>query len=314
MSRRLSRLYKLFALSDSMLMHGFLRLTATSLCPSSLPASRTATFANSPWPVCATLVSPAETCGAARSACTRSTTVLGCAPLLPSLNTQRSHWLRLAQPDELELIRRDYTANGGWETFLSYEDPERDILVGLLRLRKLTPEGTFREELVKDGQTSMVRELHGERNGTQTVKHFSRDRLADCPRVSISAVYGTAVPLHSRDPTLFQHQGIGTLLMEEAERIAREEHGSRKIAVISGIGVRSYYARLGYKLEGPYMTCVFILVELPGMKLTSLSRLTQQDARPARRRRDLLSSVVTSHLSARMWLTSVVALYRFRRR
>lgn len=66
-----------------------------------------------------------------------------------------------SQPDELELIRRDYTANGGWETFLSYEDPERDILVGLLRLRKCTKEGTFREELVKDGQASMVRELHG---------------------------------------------------------------------------------------------------------------------------------------------------------
>lgn len=42
--------------------------------------------------------------------------------------------------------------------------------------------------------------------------------------------------------------------MEEAERIAREEHGSRKLAVISGIGVRSYYARLGFVLEGPYMT------------------------------------------------------------
>jgi len=24
---------------------------------------------------------------------------------------------------QVELIRRDYTANGGWETFLSYEDP-----------------------------------------------------------------------------------------------------------------------------------------------------------------------------------------------
>jgi histone acetyltransferase (RNA polymerase elongator complex component) len=24
-------------------------------------------------------------------------------------------------PDQVELIRRDYTANGGWETFLSYE-------------------------------------------------------------------------------------------------------------------------------------------------------------------------------------------------
>lgn len=69
-------------------------------------------------------------------------------------------------------------------------------------------------------------------------------------------VYGTAVPMHARDPTLFQHQGIGTLLMEEAERIAREEHGSMKLAVISGIGVRGYYAKLGYSLEGPYMTLV----------------------------------------------------------
>ncbi len=25
----------------------------------------------------------------------------------------------------MELIRRDYTANGGWETFLSYEDPQQ---------------------------------------------------------------------------------------------------------------------------------------------------------------------------------------------
>lgn len=29
-------------------------------------------------------------------------------------------------------------------------------------------------------------------------------------------------------------QGFGTLLMEEAKRIAREEHGSIKLAVISG--------------------------------------------------------------------------------
>ena len=40
------------------------------------------------------------------------------------------------QPSKVELIRRDYAANGGWETFLSYEDPEKDILIGLLRLRK----------------------------------------------------------------------------------------------------------------------------------------------------------------------------------
>jgi len=43
-------------------------------------------------------------------------------------------------------------------------------------------------------------------------------------------------------------------LMEEAERIARDEHGSGKLSVISGVGVRSYYARLGYELDGPYMS------------------------------------------------------------
>ena len=40
------------------------------------------------------------------------------------------------------------------------------------------------------------------------------------------ATYGNISELHS--------QGFGTLLMEEAERIAREEHGSIKLAVISG--------------------------------------------------------------------------------
>lgn len=43
------------------------------------------------------------------------------------------------------------------------------------------------------------------------------------------------------------------LLMEEAARIARHEHGSTKIAVISGVGTRDYYRKLGYELEGPYM-------------------------------------------------------------
>ena len=84
-------------------------------------------------------------------------------------------------PDSVELIRRDYVANGGWETFWAYEDPKQDILIGLLRLRKCT-HNAHREEI--RGQCSIVRELH---------------------------VYGSAVPIHSRDPTKFQHQGFGTL-------------------------------------------------------------------------------------------------------
>lgn len=67
-------------------------------------------------------------------------------------------------------------------------------------------------------------------------------------------VYGTAIPVAARDPGKFQHQGFGTLLMEEAERIAREEHGSDKLAVISGVGTRHYYRKLGYVQDGPYMS------------------------------------------------------------
>ncbi|RMZ97400.1 putative elongator complex 3 [Brachionus plicatilis] len=132
------------------------------------------------------------------------------------------------KPYEIELIRRDYVANGGWETFLAYEDPEQDILIGLLRLRKCSPD-TFRPEL-KSG-CSIVRELH---------------------------VYGSVVPVNAKDPSKFQHQGFGILLMEEAERIAREEHESVKISVISGVGTRNYYRKLGYELDGPYMSKMLV--------------------------------------------------------
>ncbi|XP_045916379.1 elongator complex protein 3 [Micropterus dolomieu] len=127
------------------------------------------------------------------------------------------------RPYQVELVRRDYVANGGWETFLSYEDPEQDILIGLLRLRRCSPQ-SFRPEL--KGGVSIVRELH---------------------------VYGSVVPVSSRDPSKFQHQGFGMMLMEEAGRIARDEHGSSKLAVISGVGTRNYYRKMGYELEGPYM-------------------------------------------------------------
>jgi len=80
------------------------------------------------------------------------------------------------------------------------------------------------------------------------------DAEGGCSIVRELHVYGTAVPVHGRDPTKFQHQGFGTLLMEEAERIAREEHGSVKMAVISGVGTRDYYRKLGYELDGPYMS------------------------------------------------------------
>lgn len=109
--------------------------------------------------------------------------------------------------------------------FLLKRTPSQDILIGLLRLRQCS-EHAYRPELTAQ-PSSIVRELH---------------------------VYGSAVPVHCRDPKKFQHQGFGTLLMEEAERIARDEHGSVKLAVIAGVGTRHYYRKLGYELDGPYMS------------------------------------------------------------
>lgn len=153
-------------------------------------------------------------------------------------------------PDQVELIRRDYAANGGWETFLSYEDPKQDILIGLLRLRKCSP-ATFRPELKPSG--TFTKRKVDEFTGEVTEEQVTITN-GQCSIVRELHVYGTAVPVHCRDPTKFQHQGFGTLLMEEAARIAREEHGSVKIAVISGVGTRNYYRKLGYELDGPYMS------------------------------------------------------------
>ena len=106
-----------------------------------------------------------------------------------------------------ELIRRDYVANGGWETFLSYEDPEQDILIGLLRLRKCSEE-TFRPEL--KGGCSIVRELH---------------------------VYGSVVPVHARDPTKFQHQV--SQLLQRTEIIGKPQQRSQQLCYSDAFQDRS---------------------------------------------------------------------------
>jgi elongator complex protein 3 len=46
-----------------------------------------------------------------------------------------------------------------------------------------------------------------------------------------------------------QHKGLGKKLIKEAEKEAK----GRIIYVISGVGVRDYYRKLGYRLKGTYM-------------------------------------------------------------
>jgi elongator complex protein 3 len=128
-----------------------------------------------------------------------------------------------ARLEDGRLIVRRYEASGGIEYFISYEDPVRDVLFGFLRLRLSSR--VLRPELEK---AVIVRELH---------------------------VCGRMIPVNgSPENSSAQHTGIGSRLLREAERIGAEELDARRIAVISGVGVRRYYYRHRYKPDGPYMS------------------------------------------------------------
>jgi elongator complex protein 3 len=124
----------------------------------------------------------------------------------------------------IKLCRLDYEASGSKEVFLSFEDVKNDVLLGFLRLR--LPEGSHRKEI--NSNTGLVRDLK---------------------------VLGSSVPVGLLPEQMqWQHRGYGKQLMEEAERIAREEFDKKKMVVISAIGTRLYYYDLGYGLEGPFVS------------------------------------------------------------
>ncbi len=65
-------------------------------------------------------------------------------------------------------------------------------------------------------------------------------------------IYGHSVKIGEKEVDAAQHIGLGKKLLEKAEKITRE-HNINKLSIISGIGVREYYRKLGYDLEGFYM-------------------------------------------------------------
>jgi elongator complex protein 3 len=129
--------------------------------------------------------------------------------------------------ENIKLKRLDYEASKGEEIFLSFENDQEEYLVGYLRLRKPS-EFAHRPEL-NNGKTMIVREIK---------------------------VVGELVPrdLEPSNKFQIQHRGYGSLLLEEAERIANDEFNSNKISVISGIGVRDWFYEKDYTLDGPYVS------------------------------------------------------------
>ena len=67
-------------------------------------------------------------------------------------------------------------------------------------------------------------------------------------------VFGKSIKIGEHEENSIQHSGLGRRLMDEAEKISREEFDAKKLLVISAIGTREYYKKLGYSLDGPYMS------------------------------------------------------------
>jgi len=127
--------------------------------------------------------------------------------------------------DDIKLKIDRYPASEGEELFISYEDFKQDAIIGLLRLRNPS-EKAFRPGSINE-KSMLVRELH---------------------------VFGPMVQVGKKAKECeWQHRGWGEQLMQEAEKISKEDFDAKQIAVLAGIGTRNYYRRFGYKLKGPYM-------------------------------------------------------------
>jgi elongator complex protein 3 len=129
---------------------------------------------------------------------------------------------RTVDPDDLALLVETYETDATIEHFLSFET-ERHI-AGFLRLSLPRPDVEM--PLPELAGQAMIREVH---------------------------VYGPAVPIGEDSNGEAQHVGLGTELVNRAMQMAAQA-GFGRIAVISAIGTREYYARHGFELDGLYMT------------------------------------------------------------
>lgn len=117
-----------------------------------------------------------------------------------------------------------YPASDGKEHFISFETFDKETLFGFLRLREPSSYA-FRPETL-DPSATIIRELH---------------------------VYGKLVGIGKLPKKLdWQHRGIGQKLISIAEEISIER-GFKKILVTSGLGVKDYYRKFGFKKDGVYM-------------------------------------------------------------
>ncbi len=148
--------------------------------------------------------------------------------------------------EEIVLDRINYQASEGQEIFLQYVSPDKKKLFALLRLRIpnggstsiMEVEPPLLEIIPALKNAALIREVHT----YGKLKKITKENPASLPASLCEAL-----------PEGPQHIGLGKRLLLEAERIAKEEFGLKKIVVISGVGVRNYYRKNGYRLKDTYM-------------------------------------------------------------
>jgi elongator complex protein 3 len=128
---------------------------------------------------------------------------------------------------ELQFDDFTYETDATTEHFLSYVTPQGKV-AGFLRLSLPSAHVPHHEILDEVRGCAMVRELH---------------------------VYGPALHVGTASHGEAQHSGLGRRLAAHALDIARQA-GYTRIAVISAIGTREYYRKLGFELGELYMTRV----------------------------------------------------------
>ena len=128
------------------------------------------------------------------------------------------------QLNELNLNDLVYFSGGAEEHFLSWTTLD-NRLAGFLRLSLPGPDSPD-TELKELEKAAIIREVH---------------------------VYGQSLEVGDIKDGAAQHAGLGSLLLEKAEEIAKS-HKYRRIAVISAVGTRGYYIDRGFERGKYYLT------------------------------------------------------------
>lgn len=128
--------------------------------------------------------------------------------------------------EDIKLEKITYKTSTGTEIFLSYKTKKDDKICGFLRLSLPKKIISRKHPLDELKESSIIREVH---------------------------VYGKVVGIDKKSKEgESQHLGLGKELIKLAEDISKKR-GYKKISVISAIGTREYYKKLGYKRNDLYM-------------------------------------------------------------